>query len=116
MVHISAHILHPFWGFRLFRKWDKGMDINPEDQTSCTTQYQKTFLKYVENEYSAKHQFVLVNTLESVLHSNIIPSSMASGFYQSCFDPYDLSSYDNEYLTPNNVAEMSPGQSDRAAS
>jgi len=27
------------------------MDINPEDKTSYTTQYQEAFLKYVENEY-----------------------------------------------------------------
>jgi len=36
--------------------WDKGMDINLEDETSYTTQYQEAFLKYVENEYCAKHQ------------------------------------------------------------
>jgi len=52
---ISAHILDPFRKLRSFRKWDKGMDINPEDETSYTTQYQEAFLKYVENEYCAKH-------------------------------------------------------------
>jgi len=31
------------------------MDINPEDETSYTIQYQEAFLKYVENEYSPKH-------------------------------------------------------------
>jgi hypothetical protein len=40
---------------------------------------------------------------------------MASRSYQSSFDPYDLSSDDGEYLTPNNVAETTPGQSDRSA-
>jgi len=29
-------------------------------------------------------------------------------------DPYDFSSDDEEYLTPNNLAEMTPGHSDRA--
>jgi len=33
---------------------------------------------------------------------------MASGSGQSCFDPYDMSSNDEEYLTPENVAEMTP--------
>ena len=52
---ISAHILDSFWKLRSFRKWDKGLDINPEDETFYTSQYQEGFLKYVENEYCAKH-------------------------------------------------------------
>ena len=57
----SAHTLDPFWKLRSFRKWDKGMDINPEDRTSNTTQYQEAFWKYVENEYGAKRRRVPVN-------------------------------------------------------
>jgi len=34
MLLISTHILDPFRKLRSFRKWDKGMDINPEDETS----------------------------------------------------------------------------------
>jgi len=45
MLPISAHILNPFQMLRLFRKWDKGMDVNPEDEISYTTQYQEAFLK-----------------------------------------------------------------------
>jgi hypothetical protein len=56
MLRISAVILDPFRKLGSFRKWHKGMDINPEDETSYTTQDQKAFLKYVENEYCAKHQ------------------------------------------------------------
>ena len=56
MLLISAHIVHPFRKLGLIRKWDKGMDINPEDETSYTTQYQEAFLKYVENEYCAKRR------------------------------------------------------------
>src|SRR5882757_7741280 len=115
MLLITAHILDPFRKLRSFRKWDKGMDINPEDETSYTTQYQEAFLKYVENEYCAKHQRVPVNKLETVTTSNLVPSATASGSYQSSFDPYDLSSDDEEYLTPNNVAETTPGHSDHAA-
>jgi len=115
MLLISAHILDPFRKLRSFRKWDKGMDINPEDETSYTTQYQDAFLKYVENEYCAKHRRVLVNKFEMVESSNFVPSATASGSYQSSFDPYDSSSNDEEYLTPNNVAETTPGRSNRAA-
>ena len=52
---VSALIFDLFRKLRLFRKWDKGMDINPEDETSYTAQYQGAFLKYIGNEYCAKH-------------------------------------------------------------
>jgi hypothetical protein len=115
MLLISAHILDPFRKLRSFRKWDKGMYINPEDETSYTTQYQEAFLKYVENQSCAKHRRVLVNKLETVLSSNLVPTATASGSYQSSFDPYDLPCDDKDYLTPNNVAETTPGRSDRTA-
>jgi len=115
MLLISAHILNPFRKLRLFRKLHKGMDINPEDEISYTTQYQEGFLKYVENGYCAKLRCVPVNKLETVPSDNPLPSGTASGSYQSSFDPYDLSSDDEEYLTPNNVTETTPGRNDRAA-
>jgi len=43
MLLISAHILDPFWKLQSFRNWDKGMDINPEDETSYTTHDQEAF-------------------------------------------------------------------------
>jgi len=91
------------------------MGINPQDETFYTTQYQEAFLKYMENEYCAKHRHVPVNKLESFQCSNIVPSATASGSCQSFFHPYDLSSNNEEYLTPNNVAETTSGRSDRAA-
>jgi len=91
------------------------MDINPENETSYTIQYQGVFLKYVENEYCAKHRRMPVNKLETVPSSNLVPSAMASVSYQSSYDPYDLSSDDGENITPNNVAETTPGRSDQAA-
>jgi len=115
MLLISAHILDPFRKLRSFRKWDEGMDINPEDETSYTTQYQEAFLKYVENEYCAKQRRVPVNKLQSLPILNHISSATASRSCQSSFDPYDLSSDDEEYLMPNNVAETTPGRSNRAA-
>jgi len=115
MVLISAHILDTFQKLQSFRKWDKGMDINPEDETSCTTQYQEAFLKYVENNYCAKYKRLPVTKPEYILNNNLISSAMASRSGQSSYNPYDLSSNDEEYLMPNNVAEMTPRQSDRAA-
>ena len=38
MLLISAHILDPFWKLRSFRKWEKGLDINPAEVTSYTAQ------------------------------------------------------------------------------
>ena len=115
MLLISAHILDPFRKLRSFRKWDKGLDSNPEDETSYTTHYQVEFLKYVENEYCAKHRRVPVNKYQSLPSSDHISSATAYRSCQSSFDPYDSSSDDEEYLTTNNVAETTPGQSDRAA-
>jgi hypothetical protein len=115
MVPISAHILDPFRKLPLFRKWDKGMDINPEDETSYTTQYQGAFLNDVETDYCAKHRHVTINTHQGLPSSNHISSATPSQSCQSSFDPYDLSSNDEEYLTPTNVAETALGQRDRAS-
>ena len=41
MLLISAHRLDPFRMLRLCRKGEKGMNINPEDETFYTTQYQE---------------------------------------------------------------------------
>jgi hypothetical protein len=115
MLLIDAHILDPFHKSGWFRKWDKGMDVNPDDETSYTTQYQEAVLQYVENEYCAKHQHVPVNKLQRLPSSIPISSATASGSCQSSFDPYNLSSEDEEYLTLNNVVEMTTGRSYCAA-
>jgi len=112
---IPAQILDLFQKLQSFGKWDKAMDINPDDETSYTTQYQEASLKYVVTEYCAEHRRAAVNKLETVPSSNLVPSAAPSGSYQSSFDPDDLSSDDEEYLTPNNVPERTPGRSDRAA-
>jgi hypothetical protein len=78
MLLITAHILDPFRKLRSFRKWDKGMDINPEDETSYTTQYQEAFLKYVENEYCAKHRRLPVIKSDNTLKNNLSSFEMAS--------------------------------------
>jgi len=91
------------------------MDINPEDETSYTTQYQQAFLKYVENEYCTKHRRLPVIKPETIPNTNLVSSAVASRSGQSSYDPYDLSRNDEEYLMPNTVAEMTPGRSDHAA-
>jgi len=91
------------------------MDINPEVKTSYTTQYQEALLNYMENEYCAKHQRVQDNIHESVLSNYLVHPVPASGSGQSSLDPYDLSSNDEEYLMPNNVAGTTPRRRDRAA-
>jgi len=115
MLLISANILDPFWMLQSLRNLDKGMDINSGDETSYTTQYQQALLKYVENQYCAKHRCVPVKTPGRVLRSNLVPFTTASGSDQSSFDAYCLSSDDEKYLMPNNVAEMTSGWSDHAA-
>jgi len=115
MLFISANILDPFWILRLLTKWDNGLHINPQDKTFYTTQYQEAFLKYVENEYCAKHGRVPVNKNESFPSRDFILSATSSGSCQWTFDWYDLANDDKEYLTPNNVAEMTPGRSYCAA-
>jgi len=114
MLLITAHILDPFRKLRPFRKLDKGMDINPEDETSYTTQYQEAFLKYVENKYCAKHRRLPVIKSDNTLNNNLTSFEMTSRSVQSSCDPYDFSSNDDEYLMPTNVAETTPGRSDRA--
>ena len=52
---ISTHILNPFLKLRTCTKWDTGMDIIPENETTDTTQYQQRSLKYVKSKYCAKH-------------------------------------------------------------
>jgi hypothetical protein len=114
MLLTSAKILDPFRKLRSFRKWDMGIHINPEDKTSYTTEYQEAFLKYVENENCAKQHGAPVNKHETVQSSCFVPSTMALVSYQSSFDPYDLSSDDEEYLTPNIVPETTSRRSNHA--
>jgi len=115
MLLMSAHILDHFGKLRSFRQWDKGIDINHEDETSYTTQYQEAVLKYVETEYCAKRRRLQVTKSEYLPKNNLSISVMASWSVQSSHDPFDLSSDDEEYQMPNIVAKMTPWQSDHAA-
>ena len=69
----------------------------------------------MENEYCTKHRRLPVTESENIPNNNLSFSAMASRSGQSSYYPYDLSSDNEKYLMPNNVAETTPGQSDRAA-
>jgi hypothetical protein len=97
MLLLSAHMLNWFHELWSFRKLDKALDTNPDDKTSYTTQYQQSFLKYVANEYCAKHRRVPVNKHQSLPSSNHISSAPASQSCESSFHLYDLSSDDEEF-------------------
>jgi len=104
VLRISAHSLDPLNTLCLFWKWDKGMDINLPDENSYITQYQESFLKYMENEYCAKHRWLQVSKFKTIPDNNLGSSTLASRSGQSSYDPYDLSSDEEEYFMPNNVA------------
>jgi hypothetical protein len=91
------------------------MDINPEEVTSYTRQYQEAFLKNVETEHCAKHEFVPDNTFDTLSSSNLIASATALGSYQSSVEPYDQSIDDEEYSKPNNVPQTTHGRSNHTA-
>jgi len=52
------------------------MDINPEDETSSTTQYQVALLKYVEDEYCAKLRGLPIIKPERVPSNNLCSCAM----------------------------------------
>jgi hypothetical protein len=54
------------------------MDMNPEDETSFTTQFQEAFMKYVENEYCVKHRYLPAAKPENIPNNNFVSSAMAS--------------------------------------
>jgi len=91
------------------------MDTNPEDETSYTTHSQEAFLKCVDNEYCTKHWWMSVIKPDNIQHSIFFPSPKASGFGQSSFDPYELSSNTDGYVMPKCVAAMTPRRSDGTA-
>jgi hypothetical protein len=109
MLLITAHLLDYFRNLSFLRMWDKGMDINPKEETSYTTQFQEAYLDYVKNEYNAKHLGVPVNKLVPLPSSIVYTSTTPSESYQSLLHAYDFSSDDEDYSTPNNGAELTPG-------
>jgi hypothetical protein len=56
-----------------------------------------------------------INTPERVQQSNFILTAKASRLGQSSYDPYDLSSNDEKYVTPQCMAAMTHGRTDHPA-
>jgi len=83
MLLVSADFLNLLWKLEWFNKRDPRMDINPEGQTSESTQSQKTFLNYVENEQSTKHRRFHLTERESIPSNNVISSANAPTSGQS---------------------------------
>jgi hypothetical protein len=69
----------------------------------------------VEDKYCAKHRRLLVIKSGNTQNNNLGSFGIASRSGQSYYDPYDLSSDDDEYIMPTNVDETTPGRSDCAA-
>jgi hypothetical protein len=97
LVLISAHIIYHFLLLQWFNKWDKELDINPEDETSNPTEYQEGLLDDRGNANRAKHQCLPVNEPENIRNNNLFSSTMAYGSGHTSYQPYDLSSNDEEY-------------------
>jgi hypothetical protein len=91
------------------------MDIDPEDETSYTTQHQLVFLKYVENKSWAKHRHEPVINRNRIPTNNRFTSTIAPSSVQSSHNPHHLSGDDEEFQMPKNVAEMTPGRNNRPA-
>ena len=68
----------------------------------------------MENKYFPKLRWLSVTEQEQLRSNDFIPSATASQSRQSFFDPYDLSSDNEEYLTPKNGTKTTPGRSDPA--
>jgi hypothetical protein len=69
----------------------------------------------VEHEYCGKLKLLPVTKSENTLNDNLSSSAMASRSGHSSYDPYGLSSDEEEYLVANNMAETTPGQCDCVA-
>ena len=108
----NCDLLQKWW---LFRICYKGMEINPEEEISYTTQYKVAVLKHVENEHWAKHRRWPAINSETVPSSNLFPSAKASGSCQSTTNSSHLAGDHQEYFTPRQGAETTPGWSDHTA-
>jgi hypothetical protein len=58
LLLISAQSGTAIWKWQSSGNWVKGIEINPELETSYSTQYLMASLQYVENKYTVKHQGV----------------------------------------------------------
>jgi hypothetical protein len=62
------------------------MDLDPENKTLYSTQYQEAFQKYVDTEYCTNQYSLPVIIPERVTSTMLCPSARASGSGQYSFD------------------------------
>jgi len=91
------------------------MDITPDDGTFYSIQYQANLLMYMDNKYYAKLGHIPVITPETISSSSLFSCTLTSRSGQCAYNPNDMSSNDEKYLMPKNVAEMPPARSHSAA-
>jgi hypothetical protein len=76
MLSMPANILHSFQILLSFRMWDKSMDINSQDKSLHTTQYQEGILNYMENEYCTIYKCLPLINSETGLSNNPLPKCL----------------------------------------
>jgi hypothetical protein len=94
--------------------WEMGKDIDTEDESDCTNQYQQPFLQYEENKYFARYRPLLVTKSEKIPNNHVVSPTPASRSGQSSCDPYDMPSNGEDCGMSRNVAVTTPGRSDHA--
>jgi len=111
----SEFSIEPCERFCSFRKWEKGLNINPQDMTSHTAKYHKALEQNVANKYCAKHRRISGIQHEKIPGTNSFPCMKNSQFVQSSFNEYDMSCEDEEYTTPKWMAKKAHRWSNRTA-
>jgi len=113
-MHLTlAYIYDPIQKLRSFGTWGNMMDINPDGETYAIAQYHNSCWKYVENQKCAIHGSLPLIKPKSIPSNNLFSSTMSLTFGQSSYDPYVVSSNDEEYSVINNITEMMPRRSNR---
>jgi len=71
-----------------FRKQGKGLDINPDQEASYSTQTLQVFEKHIENEWFAKQRRLVIIKSKCLPRNNLFSSIMGAGCGQSSNDPW----------------------------
>jgi hypothetical protein len=101
-MHLNiSHNDNPLQKLWSNRPRDNRIERNAKDKSSCSPQYHVLFLKFGENQYSAKRRCLPVSKADIILSNYHFPSTPASVSGQGSSDPHDLSSDDADTSHPN---------------